>query len=309
MSSIAVRYSIIIPCFNASAFAGRAIESALAQGRDDYEIIVVDDGSEDNTLEILEMYAVRHKERIRCLHQENRGPAAARNAGVKAANGQYIYFLDADDQMTSSALNTFEGALTRYGPGLSYVYAGHYAVRRSGRIKALCPARGLIDNERDFKRFIAGRGVSPTIGAVAVHRECFRRLAFPETLRCNEDVVLFGHLFALYKGAAVADPVVYKYRQAGSLRSDSGAIEDAAEKAPAILFDPSILPPAYLRFRALYTAGRYLEKARIHFKAREFREFRKAFRRAVREHRAALLRPRFWGRYIRSHMLFFTGKP
>ncbi len=300
-----MRYSIIIPCYNASAFAGRAIESALAQDRDDYEIIAIDDGSDDNTLEVLETYAFWHKERIRCLHQENRGPGAARNAGVKAANGQYIYFLDADDRMRSSTLNTFEGALTGYGSGLDYVYAGHYSVNSSGKVKALCPSSGLVDNMRDFKRLIAGKGVSPTIGAVVVHRECFRKLSFPETLRCNEDVVLFGHLFALCNGVAVADPVVYKYKQPGSLRSDRQAIDDAAETGPSVLFDPLILPPQYLRFKSLYAAGRCLEKARGHFKTREFREFRSAFRKAVRMHPAAVLRLRFWGRYIRSYVLFF----
>ena len=87
--------SVIIPVFNNAATVGRAVSSALAQDFDrGFEVIVVNDGSTDTTTEILASFA----ERIRIITQENRGPAAARNAGVAAAIGEYLAFLDADDE-------------------------------------------------------------------------------------------------------------------------------------------------------------------------------------------------------------------
>lgn len=89
-----VRASIVIPVYNGERTIARAVASAMAQRFDGgYEVIVVDDGSTDATAEILKGYGTR----IRLLTQENRGPAAARNAGAALARGEYLAFLDADD--------------------------------------------------------------------------------------------------------------------------------------------------------------------------------------------------------------------
>jgi len=95
------RVSIVIPVYNGERTIARAIEGALAQRFEgEYEVIVVDDGSTDATPEILESY----DDRIRLLTQENRGPAAARNAGAALARGEYLAFLDADDTFMSNKL-------------------------------------------------------------------------------------------------------------------------------------------------------------------------------------------------------------
>jgi glycosyltransferase involved in cell wall biosynthesis len=88
-----VPVSIVIPAYNASAYIVEAIESVLAQTVSPAEIIVVDDGSTDNTAAVLEPY----QNRIRYIYQENAGVSAARNRAIEAANGDFIAFLDADD--------------------------------------------------------------------------------------------------------------------------------------------------------------------------------------------------------------------
>jgi glycosyltransferase involved in cell wall biosynthesis len=87
------KVSVIIPTYERAHLVSQAIDSILAQTYDDREIIVVNDGSTDNTAEILAGYA----DRITLIHQENRGVAAARNAGMRVARGEYIAFLDDDD--------------------------------------------------------------------------------------------------------------------------------------------------------------------------------------------------------------------
>jgi len=296
-----IKFSIIIPCYNAHGCVGRAMDSALAQNRADYEIIAIDDGSTDTTGEILRSYVSNHEGLICCIRQENKGPAAARNAGIFASKGEYLLFLDADDQLSPDALLIFEKELSDGDFKYGFVYAGHYSVDTSGRVKRLCPKTKAIDHHRDFKLLIAGKkNVSPTHGAIIVHKQCFQKLSYPETIRCNEDFVLFAHLFALYSGRSISRPVVYKYKRSGSLRSDKKAIVEALEKAPDLLFDPSILPAEYFRFKSLYVAKRYLEKARAHFKCREFFQFRQTFHQAVGIHPGVIFKPRFLIRYLRS---------
>lgn len=88
--------SIITPCYNASRFISQTIDSVLAQSFTDWEMIIVDDGSKDDSSEIVKKY-VEKDSRIRLIQQPNGGSANARNRGIKEATGRYIALLDADD--------------------------------------------------------------------------------------------------------------------------------------------------------------------------------------------------------------------
>ena len=87
------KISVMIPVYNSARFLQEAIESVLAQTYKDYEIIVIDDGSTDNTKEVLAPYC----DRIRYIYQQNQGASSARNKGIRYSQGEYIAFLDADD--------------------------------------------------------------------------------------------------------------------------------------------------------------------------------------------------------------------
>src|SRR4051794_36269759 len=87
--------SVVIPAFNRAFILPEALDSVLAQTFKDFELIVVDDGSTDDTEEVLRPYVERRG--VRFLPQANQGPAAARNRGIEAARGKYVAFLDSDD--------------------------------------------------------------------------------------------------------------------------------------------------------------------------------------------------------------------
>lgn len=91
--------SVIIPCYNQAHFLGEAIESVLAQTYSHREIIIVDDGSPDNTAEVATRYPC-----VRYIRQQNQGLSAARNTGLRASQGRYLVFLDADDRLLPDAL-------------------------------------------------------------------------------------------------------------------------------------------------------------------------------------------------------------
>lgn len=97
--------SIIVPVFNAAPFLRDCVDSVLAQTFADWELILVDDGSADDSRTVCDGFAARDA-RIRVVSQRNRGPAAARNAGVRLAGGRYVMFLDADDRLFDHALAT-----------------------------------------------------------------------------------------------------------------------------------------------------------------------------------------------------------
>ena len=93
--------SVIIPVYNAAAYLTDCLESILSQLPPDAEVICIDDGSTDSSLEILESFA-RREPCIKIVHQENAGQGAARNRGLASAQGEFVYFADADDALTGS---------------------------------------------------------------------------------------------------------------------------------------------------------------------------------------------------------------
>lgn len=109
-----MRFSIIIPVYNCEEYLSEAIESALQQEYDDFEVILVDDGSKDGSSSICDRYKNLHPNRISVVHQDNSGPLVARRAGYHLANGEVILSLDGDDALRHDALQRINEILAKY---------------------------------------------------------------------------------------------------------------------------------------------------------------------------------------------------
>ena len=105
-------FSIIVPVYNAEIYLRNTIESVDSQSFRDWQLILVNDGSSDKSLEICQEYSAKDS-RIQVLSQENRGVSAARNAGIDAAQGEYIMFLDSDDEYKPGALESVAELIER----------------------------------------------------------------------------------------------------------------------------------------------------------------------------------------------------
>lgn len=110
-----VRFSVVIPVFNAEDYLEECLDSVLGQTFGDYEIVIVDDGSTDGSGRIADEYSLTHTGRMQCIHQRNSGQLFARRAGYFSASGEYIVSLDADDMLVPSALEVLNAALIATG--------------------------------------------------------------------------------------------------------------------------------------------------------------------------------------------------
>ena len=105
-------FSVVIPVYNVKDYLEKCVDSVLAQDCGDYEIILVDDGSTDGVSpELCDRYALASPDRIRVIHQENQGLGGARNTGMEAARGEYLFFVDSDDRIVPHALSYLEGQI------------------------------------------------------------------------------------------------------------------------------------------------------------------------------------------------------
>jgi GT2 family glycosyltransferase len=145
-----VAISVILPTFNRERTLGQALQSALAQSHRDLEVIVVDDGSVDETRVLVEQ-AMAGDARVRYHHQSNHGVASARNAGIRLANGSYLAFLDSDDAWRPWHLTLMMAALARL-PEAGLVWTDMDAVDAAGTVIASGHLASTLSAYRYFSK-------------------------------------------------------------------------------------------------------------------------------------------------------------
>ena len=135
--SEALLISVVIPAYNYAHLLPRALDSVLGQLSDDVELIVVDDGSTDNTAAVLADYQARHAA-LQVISQVNGGAATARNRGIATAAGRYVLLLDADDELLPGALAALREQVLAQ-PALGMVLGAQISVYPSGRERLRIP--------------------------------------------------------------------------------------------------------------------------------------------------------------------------
>jgi GT2 family glycosyltransferase len=212
--------SVIIPAYNAAAFISETLDSVLAQTFDRYEVIVVNDGSPDT--EKLEQRLVAYGERVRYIKQENRGAAAARNAGVLAAGGPYVAFLDADDAWTESYLAEQLRFIESGDPPFDLVYADALLTGDSplaGKtFMEIAPSEGAVT----FEKLLTDECNLITSGVVARRQLLLDVGLFDEELRRAQDYDLWLRLAKAGARIGYQRKVLVRYRcHADSLSGDA----------------------------------------------------------------------------------------
>ena len=173
-------FSVIIPVYNRAEDLGQAIRSVLAQSEQDFEIIVVDDGSSDDPQSVTGSFA---DPRIRFHRQANRGGGAARNTGIDLARGRFVAFLDSDDAYLPGHLERMRRLLENSENTVGYA---RVVVDRGGGRELLKPPRAIRRGEPMADYLLCDRGFVPTI-TLSVARETAARVRYHENLRAAED--------------------------------------------------------------------------------------------------------------------------
>jgi glycosyltransferase involved in cell wall biosynthesis len=194
--------SVVLPTWNRRELVARALTSVLAQSRTPDEVIVVDDGSTDGTAEALR----EDFPGVVVLSQENRGVSAARNRGIAEAKGEWVAFLDSDDEWLPRKLETQLDALSA-SPGALLCHTDEIWIRRGRRVNPMAKhdkAGGLI-----FERCLALCAISPS--SALLHRRLFDAVGlFDESLPACEDYDLWLRVTSRYPVVYVDEPLLVK---------------------------------------------------------------------------------------------------
>lgn len=201
--------SVIIPTYNRAHLIGRAIQSVLNQTYQDFELIIVDDGSTDNTEDIIKEFQKKDERIKRIRHDKNKGGSAARNTGIKAAKGDYIAFLDSDDEWLPQKINKQIVIFKERSSKIGAVYTGFlYLDKYGNRIKnAYIPRKkGYIYEDLLLKNCVG------TCSTLLIRKECFKQVGlFDEKLPASQDWDMWIRISRYYEYDFLENSFV-KYR-------------------------------------------------------------------------------------------------
>jgi glycosyltransferase involved in cell wall biosynthesis len=253
--------SVVIPTYNTSNFLIKAIQSVINQTYKNWELIIVDDGSTDQTRQIVEEFQKKDS-RIKYFFQNNKGQGAARNLGIKNASGNYIAFLDSDDEFFE---NKLERVISHFekDKNIGFIYTdaiiiGDYLYKKR-RSEIVTPYSGGIYIKLLFNNFI-------TTSTVIVKREVLQNCGlFDESdlLRNFEDYDLWLRIAKKYKIEYIPE-VLTKYYFVPKITSWKK--RRRAYKAMIYIYYKNLkIANAYEKFIVMYKLGEYLLKLIISF--------------------------------------------
>jgi glycosyltransferase involved in cell wall biosynthesis len=251
--------SVIIPAYNASRTVGAAVDSVLAQSFTDFELLVIDDGSKDDTAEIVE---ARDDPRVRCVRTENGGVSVARNRGLDLAEGLYVAFLDADDAWEPAKLERQHRALGE-SPQAGLCFASTRHVDDDLQTIALHPA----PQRRDYGEalLLEGNIISGSASCVMVRRSAIDAAGdFDPRLSLCADWDMWLRISVVTKFLALEEALALYRSVPGTMSSDPKVLErDTFALLDKFYANPASAPYQGLRRRAyanqwMVCAGSYL---------------------------------------------------
>jgi glycosyltransferase involved in cell wall biosynthesis len=233
-----VTVSAVIPTFNCSKYIVDAVESALKQTSVDLEVIVVDDGSTDDTAERLACFG----DRIRYIRQENGGPSKARNRGIREAKGELIAFLDADDRWLPHK-TAKQVELLEQRPKVGLVHTGIFVCSEETGEQWVGPADRTPFTGYCYPRIFWGHAVPPS--AAMIRKSVFDQVGvFDEMIRgpSYEDQDLWLRIAREYEFAYIPEPlIIYRVHGAnGSLNLQRNVEDEYRVLVKTLREDPSL---------------------------------------------------------------------
>lgn len=205
-------FSVVIPLYNKAAYVAKAIQSVLAQTFTDFELIIVDDGSTDASVEMASK-AIEGRGNCRLIQQENAGVSMARNNGVAASCGEFLCFLDADDWWDPHFLEEMSKLIEDFPD--AGIYGTSYTIvnetKHKTRVSPIGVENGFEKGYINYCQVYAKTLAMPlTSISVAIPRLVFEEMGgFPKGVKLGEDFLLWIHIALKYKVAFLNKPLAY----------------------------------------------------------------------------------------------------
>ncbi|AMO54714.1 hypothetical protein GZ77_24075 [Endozoicomonas montiporae] len=298
MNDKTVLFSIVIPAYNYAHFLPETVESILQQTYSHYEIIIVNDGSTDNTDEVVHELISQHPNKtIKYLVQENAGLSATRNNGANIARGDYLFFLDSDDKLLPDALDSLHKTIRQH-PEAGFIIGRYYSVDNAGKRKARCLWNLTGSKVEDFKTYALDNKKSMLSSCVLHKKDVFLKYYFHEHLRQSEDEPLFSHLLANENVVKIDEYVSEIRKHENSHRTK--VYPDLAEMLTDAVFDSDKLPANLMGYKSRFRALKHLEEFRSLFLNGSYTEALEEYKTGFKFDKKAALKPNYFRKAVKA---------
>gem|GEM_PF-276531 len=203
-------FSIIIPTYNRAHLIGKTIQSVIGQSFPDWELLVIDDGSNDYTEEVVKNF---NEDRIKYFWQNNQERSAARNNGIELASGKFICFLDSDDVWLPFHLEKLLKKTTETDPKEALYFTGMRWIFPDRSEDVIFPS----PEGRNPIEYVIAHQIAPS--TVCIHTSILKKQKFDTTLRINEDVELFARIASEYAVVQIAEITIDFIIHSGNTKS------------------------------------------------------------------------------------------
>lgn len=280
-----MRFSVIVPCYNIEKYISRCVDSILAQTYQDFEVILVDDGSYDGTAGILDSYLSRD-DRVQVLHQKNRGVTSARKTGAGFARGDYIALVDGDDWIAPDYLATFSKIFDKHS--VDVACCGYIEVYGSNKVKK-CPMNAINERYGYFNRGELEKYFLPSLFSFtpALWSKVFKRSLYmqfqmlvDDKICMGEDAVVSYPILLNIKDFFLLDCCLYYYNREnlGSLTKNPGNIVSYEDvRLRVIHFEKYVLSEGYNLYAQFseYIVCEIFYAAKTHLKNQKYKRGKK----------------------------------
>ena len=268
--------SIIIPAYNYGHLLKRSVTSVINQLSEDVELIIVNDGSTDNTLEVLKNLAKTYPQTFTYYSKKNGGLASARNYGIKNSNGEFLMFLDADDELVDGSINVLKTYI-RENPEKEFIVGGNYIISSRGNISYHKPKNMSSSAYERVNSYLIKKTISLSNGSCLMHRNIFKKVRYPEKFRNSEDVPIFAYSLANFNCGIVDSPILVIHKHQDSLRHNLEFTEKVGLSIVDEIFHSKYLSEEFQQLRHKYYIKRLLSLSRIYFSSGNFLLARKYY--------------------------------
>jgi len=303
MSNNNLKLSVIIPSYNYADFVGEAVKSILDQNVHVYEIIIVDDGSKDNTSTVVDDLRSKFTEsNISYLYQDNQGVSTARNNGFEQSSGDYLLFLDADDKLLPGSLETIYTEINKQSD-VDMIFGGYQAVSYSGELRIRTPIKLAENKMENVITLLSAKMIGLRPSSAVLKRCVLERIKFPVEVHVDEDTMFFSHVMYHYKCASISTILVEMSRHVDSLRGNYQRIIETGVHGVEELFASLPSSNEITKLKKHVLVKRYLKIGRMACINKDYEIASQSYMSAVKLEPRAVLNLKHLPRLVKSLVL------
>jgi glycosyltransferase involved in cell wall biosynthesis len=290
--------TIVIPTYNYATYLTKALESCITQSYKHLEIIIIDDGSTDNTEEIVRGI---HDNRVFYCHQPNQGVSSARNRGLKLAKGDFITFLDADDYLSDGSIEQRLHVMFS-DSDIDFVITTSYSEDDSGNI---------VFHDNNCRKDTISTGLCEELllkqipfatCAILIRSSHAKKFEFPLHLTNGEDLVYFSKVFFRTKGCFLSSPTAVIWSHTDSLRHNIADLKVQRTGLVETIFDDPYFEGKLDHIRATFTANRCFELFRRFYRSGDKALARQYYGQAISIQPARIFKVDYLLKFLRTYL-------